>query len=431
MERKAEHRIKVDQLQVGIYIHIDLGWMAHPFSFNSFKIRSIDQIETIRQLGLSELRWEPDRSDCKPLAPATGSAATEPLQNQDTAANPATKVSAAVFAAKQARIERLKVYRQQIAQVEREFRNSSRIIRSISQTIFSLPGETLIEANRLVGQLVETLLAAPDLAIHVMNDRAGEDIYSHALNVSVLAMILAREIGLTADKVHTVGLGALFHDIGLSRLPGRLVNTTGSMTKAEREFFELHCEYGVEIAHQAGLDTAVQQIIGQHHEHYDGSGYPQHLSGEAIDPLARIVGLATAFDSLCNPSGSAQGLTPHEALGQIYAQYRRRYDPKLLQAFIRFMGVYPAGTVVVLSNGAIGMVIAVNAGHALKPTLIVYDEAVPRNEAIVLDLTEEADIKITKSIRPNQLAPAVYDYLSPSRRTSYYFAADGASSSHG
>jgi len=418
----AEDPISVERLRIGVYVRLDLGWMEHPFSFNSFKIRDEEQIRAIRALGLKSVRWDPERSDCRPLSPDEPEASRPPPK----AAEPVDVevANGAAMAAKQARMRRLAEYRERVARVEREFRQASRSVRLLTKTILSLPDQALAEATALIDRMVEALLAAPDLAIHVMSELSGnEDAYSHSLNVAILAMMLARELRLPAEVVHVIGLGALFHDIGLSRVPAKVLNNAGALTKAERELTEMHCEFGLEIARRSGLPSAAAQIIHQHHEMFDGSGYPRRLKGEAIDPLARIVSLVNAFDSLCNPPDPANALTPHEALSQMFAQYRARFDPRLLQLFIRFMGVYPAGTVVGLSNGMVGMVIAVNADHPLKPTVIVHDPDIPRQEAIVLDLADEADVNIARAIRPDQLLPAVFDYLSPRQRISYYFDA--------
>jgi putative nucleotidyltransferase with HDIG domain len=271
------------------------------------------------------------------------------------------------------------------------------------------------------------LLSAPELAIQVMGSKpASEDVYFHSLNVSVLAMILGRELKMPAEVVRMIGMGALFHDIGLNEIPARVSGSPGNLSKAEREFRELHCQYGFDIGKKVGLPPAALNIILQHHENFDGSGYPRKLKGEAIDLLARTVAVVNAYDNLCNPPNVAQALTPHEALSQIFAQQRNRFDPRLLQAFIRFMGVYPPGTVVGLSNEALGLVIKTSSARPLKPTVILYDADVPKNEAVILDLSEEPDVNISRAIRPGQLPPAVFDYLSPRRRVSYYFDAEGA-----
>ncbi|WP_371324695.1 HD domain-containing phosphohydrolase [Dechloromonas sp. ZY10] len=420
----SDHTIQVDQLQIGVYVYLDVGWMNHPFSFNNFKIRDAEQLRIIRQLGLKAVRWDPARSDAKPL-PA-GSTDTPPNQTEQ----PFTSctegdLETPQMREKRQRIERLNQHHADIARVEQAFTNAASIVRNISKNIFAQPENTIGEANRLIGEIVDTLLAAPELAIQVMAEKPGnEDVYLHSLNVSVLAMTLARELKLPPELVKVVGVGSLFHDIGLNEIPSKILNNPGQLSKPERDFREQHCQYGLDISRKAGLPTAVQKIVFQHHEYFDGSGYPQRLKGEAIDPLARLVALVNIYDNLCNPVNLAQAMTPHEALSLMFAQQRTRFDPRFLQAFIRFMGVYPPGSVVQLSNDAIGLVIRVNSARPLRPSIILYESGIPKAEAIILDLNDEPDINISKAIRPAQLPAAIYDYLSPRKRVSYYFDAN-------
>lgn len=465
MSSDNDYSILVDQLQIGVYVYLDVGWMNHPFSFNNFKIRNEDQLRTIRSLGLKSVRWDPIRSDIKPLAKSAASGATrdvstppsaaagaaatqtgpqptnaelegsgpEPTAPPDAAEAEATHAAtrssaatevAAMMAVKQQRIQRLVEHREKIARVEQAFISAANVIRSINKSIYSQPEKTLSEAGQLIGGIVEELLAAPELAIQVMAEKAGsEEVYFHSLNVSVLSMILGRELNMPAEIVKTIGVGALFHDIGLNDIPAKILHNPGTLTKAEREFREMHCQYGYDIGKKAGLPLAALNIIMQHHEHFDGSGYPKKLKGEAIDPLARLVAIINAYDNLCNPTNIANALTPHEALALMFSQHRSRYDARLLQAFIRFMGVYPPGTVVGLSNEALGLVIKINTARPLKPTVIVYDTGIPKGEAMILNLDEEHDINISRAIRPGQLPPAVFDYLGPRKRVSYYFDA--------
>lgn len=421
----SENAISVDQLQIGIYVYLDVGWMNHPFSFNNFKIRDADQLRAIRELGLTTVRWDPARSDMKPL-PATSASVPETGAPPSLASSstPPPDTAAPAMIEKRERIRKLAEHHASIARVEQAFTNATAVVRGISKNIFSQPEKTIGEASRLIGEIVDTLLAAPELAIQVMTDKPGsEDVYLHSLNVSILAMTLARELKLPCELVKLVGVGSLFHDIGLSEIPSKILNNPGQLSKPEREFRELHCQYGLDISRKAGLPPAVQKIVFQHHEYFDGSGYPQRLKGEAIDPLARLVALINGYDNLCNPPNLAQALTPHEALSLMFAQQRSRFDPRFLQAFIRFMGVYPPGTIVLLSNDAIGLVVRVNSTRPLRPTIILYDSGIPKAEAIILDLNDEPDINISKAIRPAQLPAAIYDYLSPRKRVSYYFDA--------
>jgi len=419
----TEFSISTEQLQIGVYVCLDVGWMEHPFSFNSFKIKTDEQIQAIRSLGLAEVRWDPNRSDVKPLPLRTVPAALDSAPAQ--APLPETGMLA-----KQARIASLHSYREQMLQVERAFTDATASVRVITRNMFAKPNQTVEQASRLIGQMIDALLTAPELAIHVMSEKGGGDTtYYHPLNVSVLTMMLGREMQLAKEQIAAVGLGSLFHDIGLGEVPAKVMMKSEPLTRPERELREQHCEYGVAMGQKLGLPPEVLKIIGQHHECFDGSGYPAHLRGEEIDLLSRILCVVNHYDNLCNAAHLPGSVTPHEALSQMFSQHRGKFDPKILKLFIRCMGVYPPGTVVRLSNDAMGLVTAVNATKPLKPSVIVYNPTVPKNEAIMIDLERELDINISKAIRPDQLPRAVFEYLNPRRRVSYYF--DASSAEHG
>lgn len=415
--------IAPEQLQIGVYVCLDLGWMEHPFSFNNFKIKTQDQIDTLRALGLRRVRWDPAKSDVQPL-PLHRPPVVFPQLANSVDSPEESLPGEPVMLAKYERIERLRRYREEMLQVERAFSDATTTVRNMNRGMFSRPKETVEQATRLVQSMVSAFFASPEIVIHVMSEKlGGEATYYHNLNASVLAMMLGREMDLSRDQVEIVGLGALFHDIGMTEVPAKIQAKTDPLTKAEREFREMHCEYGLDLGTQLGLAEPVLKIIYQHHECFDGSGYPRRHKGEEIDLLSRVVSIVNHYDNLCNPGALSQALTPHEALSQMFAQHRARFDPKILKVFIRSMGVYPPGTIVRLSNEVIGIVVAVNASKPLKPSVVVYDPQIPKAEALIIDLEREPDINISKAIRPDQLPRALFEYLNPRKRVSYYFDA--------
>jgi putative nucleotidyltransferase with HDIG domain len=261
-----------------------------------------------------------------------------------------------------------------------------------------------------------------DIAINLMKDKLGaEETYHHALNVAVMSMMLAKELKAPPEAMRLLGVAAIFHDAGKMDLPERVTRRTDPLTKAEAALLQQHVPYGIEIARKLGLPGEALNVIAQHHEHVDGSGYPKGLKGNEISMLARIVAVANEFDNLCNPVNAARALTPHEALSLLYGQQRGQFEPMVLNTFIRCMGIYPPGTVVMLSNDTLALVTSVNSTKPLKPTVLIYDPAVPRDEAILVDLEEEPDVSIVRTLKPQQLSDEVFDYLSPRRRMAYYF----------
>ena len=305
-----EHYVSMDQLQLGLYVYLDLKWFEHPFAFSHFKIKSDDQIKTLRTLGLKQIRYSPELSDAAP--PPRKAASVEATATPTAIAQPELSP---VMLAKRAMMEQMKLRRQAAERIEKAFANTAHVIRDIEKNIYSRPAETVQQATKLIKDIADSILSAPELAIHVMGDKmGGEELYFHSLNVTMLSMMMARDLKLPIEVVGALGMGALLHDIGRKEVPDKILRKTEPLTQAERNFYEMHCQFGVEIGQRLHLAAPVLAIIREHHELFDGSGYPAKLKGEASSLLSRIVVIANHYDELCNPLLIADALTPHEAL---------------------------------------------------------------------------------------------------------------------
>lgn len=416
--------IAIDQLQPGIYVYIDMGWLEHPFALSHFMIKSLDQIATLRQLGLKKLRYDPLKSQAKPLPLPT-------VPTPAPAEPAAPEALSPLQLAKVARMEQLNKQREAINQCEKTFLNSAKAVKELMKNIFSRPKESIDQADLLIGQMVQSMLVDKDVAVHLMGDKvAGEEVYYHSLNVAVLGMILAKELHIEPEAIRKLGVGALFHDLGKMDIPDKVRLKTDPLTRAEQELMRQHVSLGLDSGRKVGLSSEALLIIAQHHEQADGSGYPKGLKGDQIHPLTRIVTLINAYDNLCNHINPQESMTPHEALSLLYAQRRSQFDEAALAALIRTLGVYPPGTVVRLSNESLGLVMSVNSAKPLKPSVLVYDPQIPKAEAAILDLSNE-DITISKCIRPGALPRQVFDYLSPRKRVTYYFDSASTNSKPG
>jgi len=316
----------------------------------------------------------------------------------------------------------LQKQREEIARCEAKFVHAASVVKNINKMIFSRPEETIREAGKLVDSIAEVFTTGNDAVMHLIQQTAGsEELYFHTLNVSVLAMMLAHEMKCTEAQIKIVGMAGLFHDLGKVNVPDNINNKTTPLTKPEQNFFELHTQYGVDVGQKAGMPKVVLEVIGSHHEYLDGTGYPNKLKGDAIRMPTRIVTIANVYDNLCNHIDHNQSLTPHEALSTMYAHRRAQFDPVAMSTLVRSLGVYPPGTLVRLSNDAMGLVMNVNVGLPLRPRILVYDDEIPKEDAIIIDLASESkDLAISACIRPSLLPRAIFDYLNPRKRVNYY-----------
>ncbi|MDW6091808.1 HD-GYP domain-containing protein [Vibrio rhizosphaerae] len=418
----ANIKITVDRLQPGLHIRLPVKWNDHPFLLNSFKIKNQDQIKIIKHLGIQHVYLNPAQSDTQPLPLQT--LATEendsPMPSEDESAidDEAKKL----WEEKESRIDKLKAYRRRVVRCEKEFERSLARIRSVMNKIRNRPQDAVEEASQLVADVVDELLAEESVTLHLMNSKSEfEDIYFHSLNVSVIAMMIGRVKGFDAEKIKELAFAALFHDIGKIKVPAAIVRKQTPLTEPEKNYLKQHTRYGIDIANGIdGFPESAKRVIGQHHEHMDGSGYPDGLKGDDIDELAQIIAVANAFDSLCHGNIVSEQKIPYAALSHMYKNCRDLYNFDNLSILVKFMGVYPPGTIVQLSNEMVGLVISINSNDLLYPSVLIYDPSVPRTEAPIVDLAEK-ELTIVNVILPAKLPDKVREYLNPRSRISYFF----------
>jgi putative nucleotidyltransferase with HDIG domain len=409
--------VQIDELKVGMFVHLDMGWMAHPFARSSFRIESPEQIATLRELGLSKLRWDPARSTLNPDASADADSSPKPPAPPRLAS---VLLSDEEWRAEQRRAA-LAQQRHVAALCEAQYAEASQAWREAFDRVQTDPRGARRDTEALSQALMTKMLSENNLCIRTLNMAAGDSSTAHAMNVAVMGMLLARMLGLKPEEVADVGSGALMHDVGKLDLPERLWHANEQFNSAERALYAGHVDQGLRHAQRMGLSASATNVIAQHHECADGSGFPRRLAGDAIALSARIVSLVNQFDNLCNPASLIRAVTPHEALSSLFAHQRSKYDITVLNVFIRMMGVYPAGSVVQLTDDRFGLVVSVNAARPLKPRVLIFDPAVPGDEALHLDLTGVPNLGIRRSLRAAQLPVAARDYLAPKPRMAYFF----------
>jgi putative nucleotidyltransferase with HDIG domain len=404
--------LPVSELRIGLYIHLDLGWMDHPFPLSSFKITSEEQIEIIRRLGLQSVAYSPERSDPPPET-TTGfiEATTNVPPSEANHDLPVIDARAATLAAQQ----------QAQLHCEKQYLESARAIKGVFDQVNHAPEIAADACKRLTRDMVTQLEGHAESALRLLAEGHGDRNTLHALNVTVLSLLLGKAMGLSVEAMESLGQAALLHDVGKLELPDRVRNRDEHFTAAHFKLYQEHVAQGVTKARQLGLDSMTLLTISQHHEMADGSGFPVGLKAEKITPTAHILGLTNRYDGLCNPPNPLKSLTPHEALSLMFATMKERFERQTLNAFIRMMGVYPPGSVVQLKDERYALVVSVNASRPLKPRVLVYDRLIASQDAILLDLQDAPSLGIQRSLRPDQLPRQALAYLSPRQRICYYF----------
>jgi putative nucleotidyltransferase with HDIG domain len=231
--------------------------------------------------------------------------------------------------------------------------------------------------------------------------RFQSDLFTHAVNVCVLSLVVATLEGVTRE-VSELGLGALLHDIGQMRLPRNLIRKTEGYTDQERRLLEQHPALGAAILDRSkDFPESVRFIVMEHHERLNGTGYPLQKRGSSLSFLSQIVAITDVYDSMITGRcGVIQ--RPIDVLRQLYLDANAgAFDRDLVEKVIRSLGVYPVGSLVELTTGERGIVLAANRSDTLRPTirLVLSRDGLPLSRGPIVSLAEDESVSIGRQIR--------------------------------
>jgi len=232
--------------------------------------------------------------------------------------------------------------------------------------------ESVNVAKEAVADVVDSITRNPE-AMQLVNNirKLDEHSYQHAIDVSLLMVALGREMCLYKQDLIEVGLGGMLHDVGEVKPKGvSKINSIKNITKF-RVYKDDHVQNGINIAMKSNQSKIVREIIANHHEHFDGSGYPMGRKGGQIGLYGNMICIVDTYVSLINGRNCEVALPPNKALDFMYKQKGRLFHPQMLDQFIQVIGIYPVGTMVRLNTGDIGFVIKQNKTWRMKPVIMV------------------------------------------------------------
>lgn len=356
--------------------------MKHPFISSSFLVESEKQVRIIQSLEIDHVLVDLDKSV----------RAASPAEPEETPTITVDEEAAELAAQKAERIAAGKDLRRKLQTTEKAFKQSMNSVQSLMQEIKRHPLQAINEANDLINDMADTIMQPDSLILHLVTSGAKEheSVYYHVMNVSVLAMMLGKELGMGEEEIKLLGMGAVFHDIGKINIPAKIIRSQEPLTGPEIDFLKQHPRLSVELLEKSEtFPIRAMPIIKQHHEHLDGSGYPDGLSGDKIDPLAKLITIVNEFDNLCHPNDIKKAMSPHYAISYLFKNMKNKLSTHELSAFVKMLGVYPTGSAVLLNNGSIGIVMSSNPDNLLLPNVMTYNAEIPRLEAPIISLADE------------------------------------------
>lgn len=402
---KASKRISIDQVTVGMFLEDvfdDRDVML--FAANT-QISDQEQIRRLKERGVSHVFINVEKGAD---VPRSETPSHSPLQ--DT-------------------LEREAAYYREIERAKTIHRTTVQTIRATLEAIRRDTSFTQESVEAAAEGIVASIDRNPDALISLSQIKGYDEYtYVHSVNVGILVSSLARELEYRQDDVLQVAIGGLLHDIGKMRVPESILNKPGKYVDWEFNIMKKHPVHGLAIINErkGTFSDMVKHIIGQHHERYNGKGYPLGLKGKQIREVGIMGAVADVYDALTTDRVYRPAWRPQKALAHIFKGCDVDYARYIVERFTKYLGIYPVGSFIKLQSGEMGVVIRVDRGHLLAPrVLLLFDRNERRlPEPIECDLYERqqqagngAEYQIEMSVDPKLYRVRVADYILPANMT--------------
>lgn len=284
----------------------------------------------------------------------------------------------------------------------------------VKQSLAGVPLNVL-RLSSFCKKLIESYDRNPHSLLAARHIQNSEDyIAQHSIACAILACHLSKSLQLTSRYVEVIVLGALLFDIGRFKLPEAIAKKTGKLTEAEFQLTRKHLSFGeVLLSGSSDIPKVVYQMLWEHHERLDGSGYPQGKFDDEISAYGKIGSIVDAYDSLTSEQVHRAALTPTEALRKMQKEAGVAFDKNILTVFIKSLGPIPVGSCVALSNGRLGFVLTLSNKHAPSLVRQVYSittKAFISPSDIALDKND--DVKVSKVVLPGDFDLRFIDHIS-------------------
>jgi putative nucleotidyltransferase with HDIG domain len=366
----------VHDLRIGMYVsELDRPWRGTPFLFQGFEIRTDEELAQLRALCEHVfIDTENSRGALPAARPRQPLPTARPLE-----AEPRRGILPNFDVLNRFRPGEHHTPRYTDRQsLEQELPHARELARTTRELVFEIMEDARLghafdsaRVRQAVAGMVESVIRNPDALIW-LNELKNRDEYTalHSLRVCTLALAFGRHLDFTAAELNLLGTGALLHDIGKLRVPVDILNKPGRLTAQEFDTMKSHVPLGVALLESTpGIPAPAIEVARGHHERYDGHGYIRGLQGDAIGLFGAIGAIVDTYDAITSDRVYHDAISSYDALSTLYAARRRDFHPELVEQFIQCMGIYPIGSIVELSDGAVAVVITVNRQRRLKPRL--------------------------------------------------------------
>ena len=397
-------QIPVSQLKTGMFIHaVDINLSLFPDISIQSTITNQSNLQKIIETGVKEVIIDTDKGS------DIGEAGLETLKHQLTITH-ARKKRRAIPPPELPDIQ-ASSYEDELETAKRLKHTAlSSLKHAFSDVKMGIKIQTK-EIKQSVKLFIDSIIRNQDALLTLGQIRSKNTyMYDHAINTCVLTLVFCKWKNIDYDTTINMGIAALLHDIGETRLDDNLITFKGNLDEQQYIQMQEHVKFSVDLLSSfMGIHPQIVKLVQQHHERLDGSGYPNGLSGDEIDPLAQILGMIDLYDSMTADTMYSYALSPTQVLKQLLESHNEMFDSVLIKQFIKCIGIYPVGSLVKLSNGCIAIINEITHHDSLHPKVKMIYNARQEHfiQPIDIDLSELVKkgqaISIKGCIDPNIL----------------------------
>ncbi len=370
-------RVRVEELKLGMYIHdLNCGWMDHNFLRSRFTLRKEEDLRKLQESRIGELYIDTMKGIDVADAPTQREVQVE-IQNKvlDLATRSHSLPSQTTHA------EELTIARD--IQFE-----ANEVITSMLGDIRLGKQVEVERVSPVVTQITESILRNPGTLMSLCRLKEGDTYtFQHCVSVATLLVAFCRYMGMEKEQLIEAGIGGMLHDVGKMRVPDHILNKPGKLTDEEFEIMKSHVTLGLETLHQTpNISPMMIQIAGEHHERFEGTGYPYRLQGTEISQLGRMSAVVDVYDAISSNRIYHTGMEPALALKKLFEWSEHHFDPELVQHFIQAIGIYPVGSLVMLDSQLVGIVVEQGEKGLLFPIVRILFDAKRRQKLAPTDI---------------------------------------------
>ena len=441
-------------LQVGMFVKLEGSWFSHPFPTNTFKIKTPEDLATIQGLNNVTILHDPERSESfdsghvqdENLRPsenemvATDSNQAEPLSDSLSHQPEVDErlIKESTLFEIMDRREDYQEFQDHLRKVEGAYQKTLQQGQELFRQLSDRRPNGLKIADAMITSIM-TAMQNPKTAMSLIDvvgsNGVGWGLSEHALNVCTLSLLMGRQLRLKAEELLELGRGCLFHDMGYRALPMNVrFGVSGMTVESDPASGQRHCLIGRQLmSFFPDISSMVLDMISQHHERLDGSGFPEGRSAAGVSLMTKIVMVADQFDELCNAPDPQNSLSPHAALSRLFRHvtmkgHLAKFCQVVVQALVQAIGVYPPGSLVELSDGVLGVVSLINTHNPTKPVVLLYAPWLCRNDGLLVNLAHERELEIKRALHPKDIPAQALAYLSPRRMAMFVHATEPTTS---